>query len=357
MAEATPRQAAPAHAEAPSGAAVALDRTLRSFMAAQLIRTAVRTGIVEALITGASDAGTIARRIGGNESAVLRLLRGLVVLELAHVDEDGRFSAASSLHVLGTDAPGSLRDASLFLGGAAYAAWHELGAAVAEGACPFERALGAGLWDYMAANPDEGAAFNGAMRGFSQLVQRALAEVVDLEAEVVVDIGGGHGHLVCALLDSNGDARGIVLDQPHLEGEVTRSIAERGLAQRCRFLGGDFFAAVAAGDVHLLKWILHDWSDDDCRRILSRCRETIASDGRVIVVERPLPELSELEAQVDSAKAAVMGDLQMLAMGGPGTFQERTVREYAALFEACAFELREQVPLVDGFVAFTAVPV
>jgi hypothetical protein len=335
---------------------LALDQQLRAFMTTQLIHTAVRTGIVDALLSDQSDAAAIAARIDGEVSAVLRVLRGLVVLELAQVDADGRFSARAPLELLGSDATGSLRDAALFRGGPSYAAWLHLGDAVRDGASPFERAHGAGLWAYMAANADEGEAFNGAMRGLSQLVAHALAAFLTLGDEVVIDIGGGHGHLVGALLDANQDARGIVLDQPHLEPEVTRAIAARGHAERCRFVGGDFFAAVPSGDVYLLKWILHDWSDEDCRRILGRCREAIASDGRVIILERPLPELQDLSVNPTAARAAVMMDLQMLAMGGPGTFQERTHREYAALLDASGFQLRSHTGLVDDLTAFVATP-
>jgi len=326
-------------------------------MTTQVIHTAVRTGLVDALGNDASDAAGIARRMSADESAVLRLLRGLVVLDLATVDADGRFAATPTLRFLRSDEPHSLRDAALFLGGPAYRAWAELSAAVSGGESPFERALGAGLWDYMAANPEEGAAFNGAMRGMSFVVEQSLAGALKVGDAGVVDVGGGHGHLAAALLDRNPAARGTVYDQPHLEPEATAFIACRGLAERCRFVGGSFFDSMpSGGDVYLLKWILHDWHDEDCLTILGRIREAIAASGRLVILERPLPEPAELAHDSASALPAVMPDLQMLAMSGPGAFQERTDAQYEALLGASGFELGERIPLAGAFVSYVSTP-
>jgi hypothetical protein len=322
----------------------------------QILHAAVRSGVVDALSEGPADAQTLARRISGDDSAVLRLLRGIVVLGLATVDGDGRFVAAPDLALLRSDEPQSLRDAALFLGGSAYRAWAELDAAVTAGESPFERALGMGLWEYTAANPEEGAAFNGAMRGMSHVVERSLADSLAVDDGCVVDVGGGRGHLVAALLERNDAAHGIVFDQQHLEPEATSLLAARGLAERCRFVGGSFFHPLPAGDVYLMKWIIHDWADDDCRVILGRCRDAMAADGRLVIVERPLPELQDIASDIDAARPAVLADLQMLAMSGPGGFQERTDAQYEALLAESGFSLRERVPLAASFVAFVSSP-
>jgi hypothetical protein len=334
-----------------------LEQVLRGYMMTQVIHTAVRTGMVDALSADPADASTIAQRIDGVESAVVRLLRGLVLLDLATVDGAGRFAAAPALSWLRSDEPRSLHDAALFLGGPAYRAWAELAAAVTAGASPFERANGKGLWDYMAANPDDGAAFNGAMRGLTHAVEQALPDALELDAETVVDVGGGLGHLVAALLQHNPNASGIVFDQPHVASEAESFLSGRGLSERCRFVGGSFFEPLPpGGDVYLLKWTLHDWGDDDCRALLGRCREAIAPGGRLVIVERPLPELHELAIDRASARPAVMADLLMLAMSGPGIFQERTDAQYEALLDSTGFALRERLPLAGGFVAFISTP-
>jgi len=335
-----------------------LERMLRGgYATTQVIHTAVRTGIVDALSEEPADAGAIAQRIGGDSSAVLRVLRGLVVLELATVDEEGRFAAAPLTGWLRSDEPRSLHDAALFLGGSAYRAWAELSAAVSAGESPFERALGAGLWEYNAANPREGSAFNGAMRGMSYLVEQSLADALEVDSATIVDVGGGLGHLVAALLERNPGARGIVFDQPQLADEASAFLAQRGLTERCWFEGGSFFEALPRdADLYLLKWIVHDWPDDDCSAILRRCRDAITTSGRLIILERPLPEFAELARDSASAWPAVMADLQMLAMSGPGGFQERTDTQYEALLDASGFSLHDRLPLAAGFVAFIATP-
>ena len=323
-------------------------------MATQVVHTAVRSGLVDELGAEPAAAETLAGRLGVDPSTLLRLLRGLVVLGLVTVDEEGAFASTALLAPLRSDASESLRDGALFLGGAVYRAWGELTAAALAGESPYERAAGKTLWGHIAADPEYAEVFNGAMRGLSAGPQRALVRALDVEGLTVMDVGGGHGHLVVALLEANPHARGIVFDQSYLEREASSFIAQRYLSERCRFEGGDFFDSVPAADVQLMKWILHDWSDDDCRAILKTCRRSIARDGRLVVVERPLPELGALG---ESARAAVMADLNMLAVFGPVAGRERTDAEYASLLRQSGFSLRERTPLTDGFVAFVASPV
>jgi hypothetical protein len=102
-----------------------------------------------------------------------------------------------------------------------------------------------------------------------------------------------------------------------------------------------------------MKWILHDWSDDDCRRILRSSRRAVANEGRLVIVERLLPEL---DALAESSVPAVMADLNMLAVFGPGSGQERTEAEYRVLLDASGFSLRDQIPLSAGFAALVASP-
>jgi predicted O-methyltransferase YrrM len=348
-------------ASAPRDAGALVEQMTQGFAFAQVMHTAVRSGIVDVIAAQPSDASTVAQRVSGDSTAVPRLLRGLVVLGLATVDDDERFSATPRLAAFATDHPGSLRDAVLFFGGIAYQAWGELTAAVLSGESPVQRAIGRPIWEHLAANPEDASAFDATMRVMSLEVQQALAHALEIAgASVVIDIGGGVGHVVASLLDANPAATGIVYEQPRLEREAASFLRARGLADRCRFVGGDFFESVPrGGDVHLLKWILHDWPDDDCRRILRASREAIAPDGRLVIVERVLPEPAGLTAG-PSAALPVMFDLMMLACcnyGDGRSGRERTDAEYAGLLEAAGFSLHERIPLADGFLAFVASPV
>jgi len=344
----------PSMSSSSSEGRAALEQMVRGFMTTQVIHASVRSGLVDALGSQAASAAELAGRVGGDVSSVLRLLRGLVVLGLAKVGDGDCFAATPLVEAFQTGAVGSLRDAALFLGGPSYGAWGELTAAVLGGECAFERATGKPFWEHMNANPQDGTAFNGAMRGMSLGVQQALVGALDVDGETILDVGGGLGHVVAGVLEARPKARGIVFDQPGLERESTAFLAERGLTGRCRFVGGSFFEELPRdGDIHLLKWIIHDWPDDACRRILEASRQAIASDGRLVIVERPLPDLADLD---EAARPVVMADLQMLVIGGPGTFQERTDAEYVGLIEASGFRVSERLRLAGGFVAFVAAP-
>jgi hypothetical protein len=335
-----------------------LEQLLRGFVSTQVIHAAVRSGLVDALVAGPAADDELAERIGADPDTVLRLLRGLVAVGLARVEAGAAFAAEPALERLRPDVPGSMRDAALFLGGTTYRGFGELSAALTADEDPFVRAHGRPFFEHMAAVPHDGAAFNAGMRALSFPVQAALAE--QLEPPVgatIADIGGGHGHLAAALLEADESLRGIVFDQPHVEQEATAFLASRGLEGRCSFAGGSFFEAVPAADFHLLKWILHDWSDDDCARILAACRRAASPDGRLVVIERPLPELEALEPGDPSAWPSVIGDLTMLAMFGPHAARERSEREYADLLAATGYRLVDRFPLAAGFDALVALPV
>ena len=93
------------------------------------------------------------------------------------------------------------------------------------------------------------------------------------------DVGGSAGTIAAGFLRANPQLRGTVLDRPEVVPMATQAIAEAGLAERCRAVGGDFFAEVPAADLYVIKHILHDWSDDQCRTLLRNVARS-SSPGR-----------------------------------------------------------------------------
>jgi nucleotide-binding universal stress UspA family protein len=147
---------------------------------------------------------------------------------------------------------------------------------------------------------------------------------------------------------------GTVFDLPLLADDARRYLADAGLELRTDFEGGDFFQEVPAGaDAYLLKYILHDWDDDQAVRILQSCRQAAGADGAVLVFEHVIPE----RVEDSSADRFVVGmDLIMMGYGG----RERTLREYAALFERAGLTLHQATPgptsgfsLLEGLAART----
>src|SRR5262249_27432971 len=147
-----------------------------------------------------------------------------------------------------------------------------------------------------------------------QQVARAVVAAYDFStAHTIADIGGGHGHLLATILGAYSNARGILFDVPEVVVAAEEPLGQAGVVERVRLgEGGSCFEAVPGdADVYLLSWILHDWPDDQARRILRTCRTCIRPGSRVLLVERVLPELG---ARSPAARDALLGDVHMLAV-------------------------------------------
>lgn len=162
----------------------------------------------------------------------------------------------------------------------------------------------------------------------------------------MVDVGGGNGAFLAAILARQPATRGVLFDQPHVVGGAGPILAAAGVADRCEVVGGSFFEAVpAGGDAYLLKAILHDWEDGDCVRILRTCRRTMVDGAALLVVERELGAPNE-------AVDAKFSDLNMLV--GPGG-RERSADEYAVLFAAAGFRFVGATPSASGISVFEGI--
>jgi hypothetical protein len=187
------------------------------------------------------------------------------------------------------------------------------------------------LYDYLHHHPAAATLFHEAMSGYSAQESAAILAAYDFSAiTLVVDVGGGHGALVAALLQAHPHLSGWVFDlAPVVEG-AERMLADAGVAARGTGIAGDFFAAVpSGGDLYLLKSVIHNWDDADAVRILRTCRQAMAEHARLLVVERVIP-------LGNTAAEAKLFDINMLVVAGG---QERTEDEYRALFQAAGFDL------------------
>ena len=229
-----------------------------------------------------------------------------------------------------------------------YRAWGELLHSVKTGGVAFEHSYGMPAFAYFAQHPETDRVFNEAMISWTEQVAGAVASTYDFAPfGTVVDVGGGYGTLLAAILRGNPRARGILLDQPGVIAGAAGLLAAAGVADRCATAGGDFFAAVpAGGDAYVLAQILHDWDDERCVAILRQCRRAIPDHGTLLVVELVLPPGEE----------PFFGnwlDLHMLVMTGGC---ERTATQYDALFRAAGFRLTRVVPTLPGPSVVEAMP-
>ena len=306
-------------------------RMIRGYRLSQVVGTLARLEIPDRLANGPLSSAALAQEIGCDPEATDRLLRASVSVDIVSATSDGRFGLAPLGQKLRSNVPGSMRASAIALTAPGHwLPWGRMVDAVRQGTRQTPAALGRELFDFYAENPDEGVAFTNAMSDLSRSIAEEVAGALDTStAEHVVDVGGASGAIIAALLRRNPALRGTILELAHVAPQARSAVAELGLSSRCRVLEGDFFEAVPEADIHVLKLIIHDWDDEQCARILSNCARAMRRKGRVILIERVLPEDGRLSY-------AALDDLNMLVML-PG--RERTATQYCELLEAAGFHL------------------
>ena len=303
---------------------------------AMALSVAAKLRLADALATGPKAVADLASQTGTHPPSLFRLLRALASVGVFAESEDGQFHHTPLSEKLRTGVPGSMRAVADYCGSDwSWRPWGRLFDSVRTGKTAFDEVFGEQAFAYLAKHPEESAVFNEGMTGFSMQESPAVAEAYDFSPfGTVVDVGGGHGHLLCTILEKYTGPRGVVFDSPHVaEGAVPR-IAEAGLTGRCRAEGGDFFKAVPKGDAYLMKHIIHDWADDNSTTILRNCRSAANPGAKVVLVEMVIPP-------GNGPSPGKLLDLEMLVIASG---KERTQAEYAALLAGAGWRLTRVVP-------------
>lgn len=308
--------------------------------------TATVLGIADLLAAGPRSAEDLAGASQANADALRRLLRMLAAHGVFAEREDGRFEQTELSTLLRGDAPGNLRAMVLMYGTDVWwTPWGQMLHTIRTGETAFSKVHGAELFEYMKRDGDFAATFNRAMTGGSARLADEIVAAYDFSRfGTIVDVGGGQGLLLSAILKAAPAARGVLADMPHVIETARALVAERGVADRCKLVGGSFFDAVpAGGDAYVMKWILHDWNDDDATRILRTVRTAIPPTGRLIAFDRVLPE--RITAGDPFDQGATLMDLNMLVNV---TGRERTAAEFRRLFAAGGFTLTSARSMPTG---------
>lgn len=328
----------------PNGApSVAARERLRDLIGgyrlSQAIYVATRLGIPDLLADGPRDIDELARATESHGPSLRRVLLVLVAADVLDKVGPRHFALSSVGYELRAGVPGSRRNSVLFLlNESHWRPWGHLLHTVRTGETAFAHVHGAGLFDYLAGHPEEAALFNAGMLGNSPAHARLVAASYDFSRmSLVVDVAGGRGRLLAAILERNPRLRGILFDLPHVIEDARQLIDDAGVADRCEFVGGSFFEAVPeGGDAYILRNIIHDWQDDRAVAILTTCRRAMVDSARLILVERFVPD------DPREAPLVVHADLEMLVnVGG----QERTTEDYATLFECSGLQLTQAISL------------
>jgi hypothetical protein len=307
------------------------------FRHAQLLGVAARLRLADLLAEGPRASGELAPLAQADPQALHRLLRGLVAIGLLTETADRRFALTPLGARLRTDAPRSLHGWADFTGDLVYRGWSALLHSVRTGETAFRHVFGSDAFDYFAAHPDADDLFNRGMASITANLMPAILDAYDFSAsQTVVDVAGGDGSLLAALLGAYPSLRGVLFDLPHVLPRDGGPLQAAGVTDRCTLAAGDFFAGVPeGGDTYLLKSILHDWDDERSLAILKNCRRAMIVDSRLLLIEQVLPERVEEDPRI------ALSDLNMLVMTGG---RERTAAEFGSLLAASGFALKRIVP-------------
>jgi len=319
---------------------------LTGFWVTQIIGAVAMYSLGEHLAKGPATAEQIAASEGIDPIAAFRLLRACASLGLVTF-HGTRFTATPLLGTLQKDAPGSLHSLAIALSAPGHwQPWGRFLEAIRTGEPQTVPALGLNLWDYYEQEPEEGVLFTRAMHGFTSGIVKEVVRVLDTStAKLAVDVGGASGTLVHGLMAANPHLHGIVLDLPNVVRTAETAAHALGLAGRLTAVASSFFDYVPQADLYLLKFILHDWNDEQAARILRRCCEAMRPNGRVIVIERLLGEIGE-------PKLAPLADLNMMVLL---TGLERTLEQYCLLFRDAGLRFWKYAPIGADMAVIEAV--
>jgi hypothetical protein len=314
----------------------ALYRLIYGFQVSQAIYVAATLRLADHLAQGAKTATELAALSDAHPGALHRLLAALASVGVLDECAPGRFALTATGFFLRSDVAGTHAPFAELMGQThLWRAWGGLLHAVRTGTTAFDHVFGCRVWEYRASHPDENLVFDRAMASGTERYAEAAVSVYDFARfKQVVDIGGGDGMFLEKVLSACPHIHGTLFDQPHIVAKAAPRFADK-YASRFAAVSGDFFAAVPEGqDVYLLKWILHNWDDEACVRILESCRRAMKPDSRLLVVEHVLGPAN------DSPEGRYL-DLAMLVLHGG---RERTKEEFAQLFGSARLRLAAVQP-------------
>jgi hypothetical protein len=297
-----------------------------------------RLGVADQMGTTPVPVEEVARKTGAHTDSLYRVLRMLASVGVFEERSGKRFSLTPVGEILRTDAPESLRYLAMAWGDEWSArAFENFPHCVRTGEDGVTKAYGKNAFEWLVSRPEEADTFNRAMTNVSAIAGEAMATAYDFSGiSKIADIGGGHGMLLASILKRHPGMSGVVYDLPEVVAGAKANKHFEGLGERVAVEPGNFFDRVPAGcDAYMLKHILHDWSDDHCRRILGLIREQLPANGRVIVCEMIVPD-------GPGPSPAKILDIEMLALTIGG--KERTAEEFSQLFLSAGLQLERVIP-------------
>lgn len=332
------------------GDQVALDMLIRGFQVSRMLRLVADLGIADKIPKeGNCNVRDLAIVCAVLATPLLRVLRALAAFGIFRIGADGSVAHSPRSVLLRTDEPNSFHyGAKFWTAPGSWKAWGALDAALV-GDIPHQIAWNTSRFQYLREHPEEARNFDAFMANFPDHRHQAVAASYDFSgAALIADIGGGNGEALRRILSQFPGPRGLVFDRDDVVAAIPPDARSGG---RIDVLGGSFFDHVPEGaDIYLLVRVLHDWSDDDCIRILRNCRTAMTGSARLLIVEQilePDPTLGR--------PAGYLIDTQMMAMFG--TARERTESEFGGLLQTSGLALARVIATTSPVSVLEVIPV
>lgn len=309
------------------------------------IYAAAQLGLADMLASGPKHVAELAEESRTHAPSLYRVMRALASVGIFSENDDGRFELTPMAELLQTDKMRPI--ALLFNAQWSDAAWGCFLETVKTGKTAFEIAFDMPLFDYLSQHPEVSRVFEDANAIKAVSSHRAILDVYDFsDIEMLLDIGGGTGALMAEILTANTNLKGKVAERSAVIPEIKKNIRAKGLDGRLEAVVCDFFEHVpAGGDVYMMSHILHDWTDEQCRRILHNCRQAMQKEARLLIVEIVVPP-------GNAPSIAKLLDLEMLVMAGG---RERTEEEFQQLLEFSGFSVSRVIPTAESISVIEAV--
>jgi ubiquinone/menaquinone biosynthesis C-methylase UbiE/predicted transcriptional regulator len=322
-------------AAGPSPQAVMM-RLLTGYWITQALHVAAQLGIADLLKDGPQPITRLAEATGAHGRSLYRLLRALAGEGVFVEDAQGRFALTPLGELLRSDVPNSKRAMAIMNGEEHYHAWGELLFSVQTGQTAFEKVYGQPIFNYLAAHPRQARTFDEGMVSVHGAETKAMLDVYDFSSfTTLVDVGGGNGSLMIETLKRFPSLRGVIVDRADVIERARANIKAAVLEERCTLTVANFFESVpGGGDAYLMRHIIHDWNDEQCRTILRNCRKVVPSTGKLLLIESVIPSGND-------PSFGKLLDLAMLVLPGG---MERTEGEYRELLAGAGFHLARVVP-------------
>jgi hypothetical protein len=315
----------------------------------QAIFVAAKLRIADLVQDEPRSAADLAEAANVHPRALYRVLRALASVDIFTEQDDGRFGLTPMAGFLRSEEPRSLRPFAIMMGSEwVWQSWGEIMHSVAGETPAFDKLYGAPLFDYWARHPEAARIDIEGLTSRSAAENAAIVSAYDFsKAATIVDVGGGQGSLLAAILAANPKSQGTLFDMPHVIATASIILEKAGVAGRCELVAGTFFQSIPTGrDIYVIKKVIHDWDDKQATAILRTIRAAIPDGGRLLLMEPVI-------APGNEPSYAKLLDLLMLVYPGG---RERTEAEHRELLGGAGFSLQRAVPTASPITILEAVP-